>query len=139
MTEPDIRPEVVDLLADQFDHGVTHTAEELALVGSATDAEHHAAAVAWRVAWDSEYRWITGQATPEEAELHKTTWTLPSIFEGLPATAGAVLLTHFKWPDWDQKTRDLARPVFAEWSAEDRQRLEERFGIIFCDGFHWDL
>jgi hypothetical protein len=138
MTDPDIRTEVVDLLVDQYDYGVTHTAEQLALIASATDAERHVAAEAWRVAWDSQYRWIAGQATPEEAKLHETTWTLSSSFEGLPASAGFVLLVHFKWPDWDQKTRDLARPVFAEWSDEDRQRLEERFGIICYDGFHWD-
>jgi hypothetical protein len=59
---PDIRPEVVDPLVDQYEYGVAHTAEQQALIASATDAEHHAAAEAWRVIWDSEYRWITGQA-----------------------------------------------------------------------------
>lgn len=137
-TDPHIRSEVVDLLMDQFECGVTYTAEQQALIASATGAEHHAAAEAWRVSWESEYRWITGQATPEEAELHEMTWTLPSSFEGLPASAGFVLLVHFKWPDWDQKIRDLPRPAFAEWSDEDRQRLEERFGIICYDGFHWN-
>jgi hypothetical protein len=141
LTSPEIRHEVVDLLCDEItEHDFAPTPGQRALLDSATDAERHARTEILNARFDSTYRWVTGQATPEEAELHEMTWTLPAIYEGLPASVGFVLLVHFRWPDWDQEIRDLARPVFAEWSPQDRAILEERFALMLeGKGFHWDL
>lgn len=138
MTDPEIRPEVVDLLAGQFEYGVTHTPRDQALIETATDAEWHAVEEIRAAEFAGEWRLITGQATEEEEQL----WAMmpgPPIFEGLPPTAAAVLTAMSRWP-WDRATRDLILPVMARWSAADRMLLEERFRAVLRNvfsGVHW--
>jgi hypothetical protein len=137
VTEPEPRREVVDLLVSEGEYGVTFTPEQRQLMATATTAEHQLADAIMSAEADSLVRYLyadPGDVAEETA--FRDMMPEPAIFEGLPAHSDAMLVIQMRWP-WDDITRKRLVPVMAKWSPEDRRALEERFALLFPDGFHW--